>query len=152
MESDGQDSGSDQRRRGRQQGVNANSLLAKTSTGSNLSSYARLTPFPSFFSLLLLTPFPTSPPPPTIFPPPHIKCLFSICPYLLHVVPLPTTFLFISRTLVEIRERITSSLSPTPLPPAVAQWGGVGGGGTKLDGAVLVCAVLCQHMMKHVRV
>ncbi len=46
METDGQDRGSDGRMRGRHQGVNANSLLAKTSL-----SYPRLTPF-------LLPPFP----------------------------------------------------------------------------------------------
>lgn len=82
METDGQDRGSDQRMRGRQQGVNANSLLAKTSTASHLISYPCLTPllplpFPFYSSPFLNTTFSTS----SLLPscplsPSPFKCLF----------------------------------------------------------------------------
>lgn len=143
METDGQDRGSDGRMRGRHQGVNANSLRAKTSTASHLSLIlAWLPPFlppflfffvtnPSASSLLSCLKFSDSPPSPSSFSLSPSLCPNVLSPYLPHFLPRPTASPILlklspeANTLAEIRERMTTSLSPThpPTPPAVAQQG-----------------------------
>lgn len=142
--------------------MNANSLLAKTSTGSNLISYPRLTPL-SFL------------PPPHSPTQPHSTSIFAsssrrflnienACPPLLSrlisriLSPLPTAFPFISSTLAEIREPIASSSSPThPAVPSSPHRSPQRGSGNLTvqcfcSPLFFLCTVSHRHMIKHVHV
>lgn len=143
METDWQDRGSDGRMRERHQGVNANSLLAKTFTTSpHLISHPCLLLPPFLPPPLLFSCLPTSQPHHfffyLLFPSSLSKFVSRISPYLLHFLLRPSSspiFLYLSpetNILAEIRVEIASSLNPSP--PAVAKQGT-----SQYNGCVFMC-------------
>lgn len=105
-------------------------LSLPDSLPSSLPSFFFVTN-PSASSLLSCLKFSDSPPSPSSFSLSPSLCPNVLSPYLPHFLPRPTASPILlklspeANTLAEIRERMTTSLSPThpPTPPAVAQQG-----------------------------
>lgn len=141
--------------------MNANSLLAKTSTGSNLISYPRLTPSPSCPRLA-----------PT--PPPHSTSIFAsssrrflnienaspplVSPYLLRSVPSSHCFSFYLRHISRDHRAncvVLKSDAPCCSPPSPHRRPRRGSGNLTVRCIFFfffLCTVSHWHMTRHVRV